>query len=98
LSIKDITLKIYWIGLLIGPVILFVLPASFFDTGKSVCLSIVLFDQECYGCGMTRGLQHLIHGEVTAAHEFNKLSSLVLIVLIVLWISEMKKFYNRRFH
>tara|TARA_B110000285_G_scaffold72347_1_gene83342 strand:+ start:343 stop:639 length:297 start_codon:yes stop_codon:yes gene_type:complete len=98
LHFKDFTLKIYYIGLLIGPIVLFVLPASFFDTGKSVCLSVALLDQECYGCGMTRGLQHLIHGEVKEAHEFNKLSSFVLVVLIVLWIIEMKKLFNRRFH
>ena len=48
-------------GLLLIPLVLIALPADFFDTGQSICLSVVLLDTECYGCGMTRAIQHLVH-------------------------------------
>lgn len=54
------------------------LPADHFDEGQSICLSVLLADTKCYACGMTRGIQHLIHGEFRAAWEFNKLSFIVL--------------------
>jgi hypothetical protein len=58
--------------------VLLYLPADFFDYGESVCLSVVLFDQECYGCGMTRGVQHLLHLDLKEAWNYNKLAFIVL--------------------
>lgn len=54
------------------------LPADHFDEGDSICLSVVLFDRECYACGMTRGVQHLLHFEFKEAATFNYLSFIVL--------------------
>lgn len=66
---------------------LILLPADYFDTGTPMCLSVILFDINCYGCGMTRGVMHLIHLEFTKAWEFNKLSFIVfpLLVGMILW-------------
>ena len=52
---------IFLIPLLIVPLVLFILPSDFFDEGDSVCLSVMLFNIECYGCGMTRAIMHFIH-------------------------------------
>ena len=67
-------------------VTLLILPSDFFDEGQSMCLSVLLADTECYACGMTRAVQHMIHLDFEAAAEFNKLSFLVvpLIVFIIL--------------
>lgn len=54
------------------------LPADHFDEGESKCLSVMLLDKECYGCGMTRGVQHLLHADFDGAWHFNKLSFIVL--------------------
>ena len=54
------------------------LPADYFDNGQSVCISVLFFDMKCYGCGMTRGIQHLIHGNFYEAFQYNKLSFIVL--------------------
>lgn len=43
---------------------LFILPADFFDTGSSICLSVVLFNKQCYACGLTRAVQHLTQSRV----------------------------------
>lgn len=63
------------------------LPADYFDTGEAMCLSVRFFDVECYGCGMTRAVMHLIHFEFTTAWDFNKLSFIVfpLMVCMLLW-------------
>ena len=53
--------KIKLVFLLIVPLVLLILPADFFDNGQSLCLSQLLLEKECPGCGLTRGLQHLGH-------------------------------------
>jgi len=65
---------------------LFFLPADYFDTGQSMCLSVVFFDLECLGCGLTRGIMHLMHLDFHTAWEFNKLSFIILPIGILLWI------------
>ena len=68
------------------PVVLLLLPADFFDSGKSVCLSKIFFDVQCYACGLTRGIMHLIHLEFEEAFAYNMLSFIVLPLLMVVWI------------
>jgi hypothetical protein len=74
------------IFIVLTPVILLFLPANFFDNGRSVCLSQVLFGVECYGCGMTRAIMHLIHLDFENAFAYNMLSFIVLPLLIIIWI------------
>ncbi len=73
---------LFWI---IVPVILLVLPADFFDQGQSICLSILLFKQECYACGLTRALMHLIHFEFAEAYYYNILAFIVFPLLAYQW-------------
>lgn len=71
------------------PLTLLLLPANFFDSGKSMCMSKVLFDMECYGCGMTRAIMHLIHANISTAAHYNKLSFVVFPLLALLWLKEV---------
>ena len=87
--------KIYFIFLITIPIFLLALPADFFDYGNSVCLSIFLFERECFGCGMTRAIQHLIHLDFSTAYMFNKLSFIVLPLLIITYIKELIKLYKK---
>jgi hypothetical protein len=64
--------------------VLLALPADHFDKGESVCLSKLLANTECYACGMTRGIQHLVHLDFIAAYEYSKLSFVVLPLLVIL--------------
>ncbi len=70
------------------------LPADFFDSGQSLCLSVLLLDMKCYGCGMTRAIQHLIHLDFAAAYSFNKISFVVFPILVGLWIGEVRRTYK----
>lgn len=76
------------------PPVLLLLPADFFDNRKSLCLSKLLFDFECYACGLTRGIMHLIHLQFEEAFAYNMLSFIVLPLLIVIWIQWFFKEWN----
>ena len=73
-------------GLIIIPIGLLLLPANFFDSGQSICLSQLLLKKECPGCGTTRAIQHLIHLDFKQAWEFNKLSFIIFIVGAYIWV------------
>ena len=84
--------KIYLSVLLIIPLVLLLLPSTFFDNGDSICMSVLFFDRECYACGMTRAIQHLIHLDFAIAYEFNAISFLVLPLLIFIFLKEINFF------
>lgn len=79
-----------WITIL-APFVLLLLPVDFFDKGNSICLSKMLAGIECYACGMTRATMHFIHFDFQQAWQFNKLSFVVVPMLVPLWI---KAFYE----
>tara|TARA_B100001057_G_scaffold443789_1_gene480208 strand:- start:298 stop:606 length:309 start_codon:yes stop_codon:yes gene_type:complete len=78
------------------PIILFILPADYFDNGQSICASVLLFDIECYGCGMTRAVMHLIHLEFSKALEYNKLVILVFPLLTLLWLKMVFYLFEKK--
>lgn len=82
-------------GLLIFPCVLIILPASFFDEGQSLCLSVLLLKKECYGCGLTRSIQHFIHFDFEQAWHFNKLVVIVLPALTYVWLKQTIKIYHQ---
>ena len=83
--------KLYLIILIFTPIILLILPVNFFDNGDSLCLSLVFFERECYACGMTRAIQHLIHFDFSVGYEYNKLSIIVFPFLIIAYCKEIKR-------
>jgi hypothetical protein len=78
---------------MIAPLVLILLPADFFDKGESICLSKTLAGLECYACGLTRATMHFVHFEFQKAWEFNRLSFIVVPMLLPLWL---KSFYEIR--
>lgn len=95
MKIKRIFFITYLIVLVSVPIIFLILPADFFDEGESVCFSILFFEQQCYGCGMTRGLLHLLHFNFSTAYEFNKLSLIVFPLLVFIWFGELRRTYRK---
>lgn len=67
------------------PLALLILPANFFDDGPPMCLSVILLKTECFGCGMTRGIMHLIHLDFTEAAYYNLGSFVVFPILAFFW-------------
>jgi len=91
--IKKYFFRFYFTFLIVMPLVLIILPSTFFDNGDSICLSVLFFDSECYACGMTRSIQHLIHLEFTDAFHFNRLSVIVLPLLLISYIKEFRRIY-----
>jgi hypothetical protein len=81
----------------VAGITLLILPADYFDHGQPMCLSVLLLNKECYGCGMTRGIQHLIHLDFENAYHFNKLSFVVLPLFAYMTVWEIRKrFFNKK--
>ena len=78
------------------PITLLILPSNFFDKGQSVCFSVMLFNVECYGCGMTRAVMHFIHFNFAEAMAFNKLVILVLPLLILGWLKIVLSLFGKK--
>ena len=68
------------------PVLIYLLPENYFDEGESYCLSKVIFNTECYGCGLSKACKHLLHLNFEKAFEYNMISFLALPLLGVIWI------------
>jgi hypothetical protein len=73
----------------LSPLVLILLPKDFFDTGQTVCLSQLLAGIECYACGMTRAVMHFIHLDFETAWMFNKLSFIVVPMLVPMWVKSL---------
>lgn len=59
---------LFWVAL---PICLLLLPVDHFDEGPSHCPSMLFLGKPCFACGLTRAVQHLIHGDWTGARQFN---------------------------
>jgi hypothetical protein len=86
--VKKYLLLIQLAGMIIIPLVLIILPANFFDSGQTICLSVLLADTKCPGCGITRAIQHMIHFDFVVAFNFNKLSIIIFPLLVYMWIKE----------
>ncbi len=84
---------IYLVVLITVPIVLLSLPADYFDKGVSICPSKRFFDIECYGCGMTRAVMHLIHFDFDSAVYYNSLSLIVFPALAVVYSTWLWKLY-----
>ncbi len=67
--------------LILVPLILILLPANYFDNGQSLCLSVQLFNKECFGCGITKSIMHLIHLDFRESFYHNPLGIIVSAII-----------------
>ena len=85
-------LRLFWLfSLLATPIVLWLLPADFFDSGNSICPSYFLFKIECLGCGMSRAVMHLHHFNFDDAAYFNRGSFVIYPLLVIVWFIWVKK-------
>jgi hypothetical protein len=59
------------------PIVFVTVPTSFIEAGHGLCLVKYLFGVECPGCGMTRALSALAHGDIVSAIHFNSMVVLI---------------------
>jgi hypothetical protein len=87
------TVVLLWLAMAVGSVLLYVL-----EPGKSrllpVCPFRALTGFTCPGCGSTRGMHQLLHGNFLAAFEFNPLLLLALPFLLYALLSYSHRVMN----
>ena len=90
--IQRIKISLKLVCYIFVPVILLLLPTNYFDTNTNhICLFKRFFDINCYGCGLTRALQHGIHCDFIKSIQYNKLIIIVLPMVIYIWYKETIK-------
>lgn len=78
---------------------IFCLPLFFYFVVKfllifnsiSICLWKLIFNRECWGCGMTRAFGALFHGDFAQAYDFNPRIFIVAVIFIYLWLRMLVK-------
>lgn len=69
---------------LAAPIVFCLIPTSFFQTGRTLCLFKNLFGTECPGCGLTRSFSALVHGDILSAISFN--ASVVIVFPLLCFV------------
>ncbi len=86
---------IWLIVLILTPIVLWILPSDYFDSGEALCPSKRFFDIECFGCGMTRAVMHMHHLEIEDALFYNLGVVVIFPALIVIWVLWVTKAAQR---
>lgn len=73
------------VGLLL-PIVFCMIPTSWFESRRSLCLIYNLFGVRCPGCGMTKALSCAVHGDFKQALRYNPLVMVVLPLLCYAWL------------
>ena len=83
---RRVTVVLLWLAIVAGSVCLYVL-----EPGKSVLFPVCPFRAltgfTCPGCGSTRGMHQLLHGNLLAAFELNPLLLVALPFLLYALVS-----------
>lgn len=77
--------------LIIIPILIFFIPIELVEEKPVICLSRLILNKECIGCGMTRACISLIHFKFDKALKYNRL---VIIVFPLLSYNYLKLFFN----
>lgn len=82
---------------LIVPVVFFLIPTSWLESRRSICLIYNIFGVRCPGCGMTRAISCAVHGNFKQALRYNWLVVFVLPLLCYAWLRTMWVEYQKIF-
>ena len=80
----------------LGISLFWVTPESWIFTGNTICIFKNLFGLECVGCGMTRVLYCLSHGDILEALNFNRL--VIIIAPLLFYILIIQNLRERPIH
>jgi Protein of unknown function (DUF2752) len=77
------------------PIIFLLVPTSWFETRRSLCLIRNVFGVKCPGCGMTRAISCIFHGNLKKALQYNRLVVIVFPLLCFAWLEALMTEYQR---
>jgi len=67
---------------------------SISDQSFSFCIFKNVFSEECYGCGLLRGLSAALHLDLYFAFNINQLNIITIPLVISIYISQIVKKNN----
>jgi hypothetical protein len=70
---------------IVAPIFLLLLPVDYFDHGQSISIFEWIGVDGYYSKGLTKACMHLLHLDIRGAASFNKLSFVVLPLIVGLW-------------
>jgi len=70
------------------------IPTAWLERAPSLCTYKRLFGIECLGCGMTRAISCLLHGDIAAALAYNKLVMAVFPLLVLFLLRDVASRYR----
>jgi hypothetical protein len=79
---------------MVGIVFLILVPTSFFESMHSICIFKNIMGIECPGCGMTRAVSSIFHGNFIDAFQYNKFVVIVFPLLCYICIKTIVKSYR----
>jgi hypothetical protein len=71
--------------LVAAPIVFFLLPFELIEHGPNLCLFKATIGWTCPGCGMTRALHLLMHGELSRSVSFNPRVVVAAPLLAFIW-------------
>ncbi len=77
------------------PLAFILIPTSWFEGRRSICLIRNVFGIKCPGCGMTRAILCVFHGNFKGAFRYNKLVVIVFPLLSYVWLRGFTTAYRR---
>ena len=78
--------RVLAIGVIL-PLLLLTVPTSCLEKYPSICLFKNIAGFDCIGCGMTRAISSMLHGEAQKAYRYNKLVVIVFPLLAYSWMT-----------
>lgn len=79
---------------LLIPMFFLIIPTSSLERLPSICLIAPLIGKPCPGCGMTRAISSLLHGDPRAAFHFNSNVIIVLPLLSIVYLRTLLRSMN----
>ena len=70
-------------------IVAIIIPTEMINNCPSICFYKAIFKKECIGCGMTRAFVSFFHFDFTIAYEYNKLSIVVVPLVIIVGLKQM---------
>lgn len=90
-------LVLRWVSLIAILAVLLITPYENFQNFHSICISKLLFEKQCWGCGMLRAFNLMLSFQFEKAYQLNKLSVIVAPIVSCIWLKETKKFLKEIF-
>lgn len=92
---RRVTVGLIWLTMAVGAAYLFV-----FEPGRNGffpdCPFRLLTGLNCPGCGTTRGLHRLLHGDLVGAFQFNPLMMLLLPIFLYAFVRHTTAVFRDR--